>query len=238
MNFTKNSTQLLSATIALVLISGMAIPAFANNGSDDTGDYVANSQDLATPSIVESVVTFDGCVGTPVVYVENGVTITSVGGTLDCTFSPATPNNTPAAWMNGNPVRIDCPSTSSEIRLDQGDFNADADVSLMQSFNAANVLVDSDGENIPAPQTSMNTLTTSGQGTTYAILSSTGTFPNTLYVDNVVCVEGIVGGEFLPIDATALILAGAQTNAVWLMSALAVIGSVAFGALYISSKKN
>jgi len=51
-------------------------------------------------------------------------------------------------------------------------------------------------------------------------------------------VPQIVGGESLPIDTTALILAGAQTNAVWLMSALAVIGSVAFGALYITSKKN
>jgi len=48
----------------------------------------------------------------------------------------------------------------------------------------------------------------------------------------------VVGGEFLQIDSTALVLAGAQTNAVWLMSALAVIGSVAFGALYITSKKN
>jgi len=50
--------------------------------------------------------------------------------------------------------------------------------------------------------------------------------------------DRVVGGEFLPIDSTALILAGAQTNAVWIMSALAVIGSVAFGALYITSKKN
>jgi len=47
-----------------------------------------------------------------------------------------------------------------------------------------------------------------------------------------------VGGEFLPIDSTALLLAGAQTNAVWIMSALAVIGSVTFGALYITTKKN
>jgi len=50
--------------------------------------------------------------------------------------------------------------------------------------------------------------------------------------------EPIVGGELLPIDTTALLLAGAQTNAVWILSALAVIGSVAFGALYITSKKN
>jgi len=48
----------------------------------------------------------------------------------------------------------------------------------------------------------------------------------------------VVGGEFLPIDSTALLLAGAQTNAVWIMSALAVIGSVTFGALYITTKKN
>jgi len=48
----------------------------------------------------------------------------------------------------------------------------------------------------------------------------------------------IVGGELLPIDSTALLVAGAQTNAVWIMSALAVIGSIAFGALYITSKKN
>ncbi len=50
--------------------------------------------------------------------------------------------------------------------------------------------------------------------------------------------QQLVGGEFLPIDSTALILAGSQTNAVWIISALAVIGSVAFGALYITSKKN
>ena len=48
----------------------------------------------------------------------------------------------------------------------------------------------------------------------------------------------MVGGELLPIDTTALLLAGAQTNAVWIISALAVIGSVAFGALYITTKRN
>ncbi len=54
-------------------------------------------------------------------------------------------------------------------------------------------------------------------------------------LSNEIC---FVGGEFLPINTTSLLLAGAQTNAVWIMSALAVIGSVAFGALYITSKKN
>jgi len=47
-----------------------------------------------------------------------------------------------------------------------------------------------------------------------------------------------VGGKLFPIDTTALLLAGIQTNALWIMSALAIIGSVAFGAVYITVKKN
>jgi hypothetical protein len=50
--------------------------------------------------------------------------------------------------------------------------------------------------------------------------------------------DGIVGGEFLPIDATALVVAGAQANAIWILSALAVIGSVAFGTLYLKTRKD
>jgi len=48
----------------------------------------------------------------------------------------------------------------------------------------------------------------------------------------------VVGGGFLPIDSTALLLAGAQSSAVWIFTALAVIGSVAFGALYLTTKRN
>ncbi len=47
-----------------------------------------------------------------------------------------------------------------------------------------------------------------------------------------------VGGEFLPIDSSALLVAGAQTNAVWIFSAIAVIGSMTFGALYLTSRRN
>ena len=45
-----------------------------------------------------------------------------------------------------------------------------------------------------------------------------------------------VGGEILPIDTIALLLGGTQTNAVWIMSILTVIGSIAFGALYITTR--
>jgi len=48
--------------------------------------------------------------------------------------------------------------------------------------------------------------------------------------------NNVVGGKFLPIDTTALLLSGAQINAAWIMSALVVIGSIAFGALYITTR--
>jgi len=46
-----------------------------------------------------------------------------------------------------------------------------------------------------------------------------------------------VGGEFIPIDATAVLIAGAQSNALTILSAFVVIGALAFGALVISVKR-
>jgi len=46
-----------------------------------------------------------------------------------------------------------------------------------------------------------------------------------------------VGGEFIPIDATAVLIAGAQTNALSVLGAFAVIGAIAFVTLYYSVKR-
>ncbi len=46
-----------------------------------------------------------------------------------------------------------------------------------------------------------------------------------------------VGGEFIPIDATAVLIAGMQTNALSVLSAFVVIGAIAFGTLYFSVKR-
>ena len=40
--------------------------------------------------------------------------------------------------------------------------------------------------------------------------------------------ESSIGGEIIPIEATSLILAGAQTPAVWMLSALSALGIGAF----------
>ena len=48
--------------------------------------------------------------------------------------------------------------------------------------------------------------------------------------------EQPVGGEFLPIDNTALLLAGLQTSAIWMLPVLA--GAAGIGAYYIKTRMN
>jgi len=50
--------------------------------------------------------------------------------------------------------------------------------------------------------------------------------------------EIVVGGEFLPIDSTALMLAGLQSSAIWMLPVLAGVAGSAFGILYIKSRRN
>ncbi len=51
------------------------------------------------------------------------------------------------------------------------------------------------------------------------------------------CTVRAIGGEFIPIDATAVLIAGAQTNALSILGAFVVIGAIAFGTLYFTTKR-
>jgi len=48
----------------------------------------------------------------------------------------------------------------------------------------------------------------------------------------------VVGGELLSIDSTALMLAGLQSSAIWMLPVLAGVAGSAFGILYIKSRRN
>ncbi len=54
----------------------------------------------------------------------------------------------------------------------------------------------------------------------------TNTFPGGELRGQVSCIadDEVVGGEIIPVEATSLILAGAQTPAVWMLSALSALG--------------
>ncbi len=55
-------------------------------------------------------------------------------------------------------------------------------------------------------------------------------------IDNLVFDDAPVGGEFLPIDSTALMLAGLQSSAIWMLPVLA--GAAGVGAFYIKTRMN
>ncbi len=54
-------------------------------------------------------------------------------------------------------------------------------------------------------------------------------------IDNLMITMQMVGGEMFPVDTTALLLAGAELNAIWLLPAIAAIG---IGAFIVSRKRN
>ena len=59
-----------------------------------------------------------------------------------------------------------------------------------------------------------------------------------MYMDHsaFLAVDVPVGGKIIPIDSTSLLLAGAQSSAVWMLSALAgVAGGTAF---YLKTRKS
>jgi len=51
-----------------------------------------------------------------------------------------------------------------------------------------------------------------------------------------IIINGPVGGELIPIDSTALVLAGLQTSAIWMLPVLA--GAAGVGAYYIKTRMN
>ena len=227
------NNRLLAGAFALVLISGLGMSqAFANPLSGAPG---APSPSVATPQ-GSVVINFDGLtqgsVGT--VFPHGGVTFSTTG--IDMLVIP-TSISTPPNGFGAHAVVI-------------GDFNGDIIVDLPSNTcaNDFEVFMFDPPFQAQAFGISGNLLTTI-VGSSFAQTLSFAGFPvhsvvmtGTFYgIDDITfspetCV--VVGGELLPIDSTALLLAGAQTNAVWIISALAVIGSVAFGALYITTRRN
>jgi len=90
----------------------------------------------------------------------------------------------------------------------------------------------------------VNLYASSDTGDLYTLNPNTGAIINQVQIQGGV-VSGlaarqidVVGGEFLPIDSTALVLAGLQTSAIWMLPVLAGVAGSAFGILYIKSRRN
>jgi len=237
--------KLLATTLAVVLIAGLGNNAFA--AEDGLGGTPPDVPNVATPQFAETLIDFEACT-TGASYNEDGATVTAIppGNNVECQGFGQTPDGSTGAIGTGpgglDGIRTDLGCTTTEVSVDIGDFNQDADDLFLEAYTSGDVLVDSDAIFIPGPFIGMETLTVSGDDIAYVLSGGVGLGgESNVYNDNVrfTCdKEEIVGGEFLPINSAALLVAGAQTNAIWIMSALAVIGSVAFGALYLNSKRD
>ena len=250
------TNRLLAGTLAIVLIAGFSNPAFAENSAIGSG---APSGPLGTSEIVSSsqaslecdLVTFEG--------LGQGNPVGTIG---DATFVSANSFTDADDGGSGNMANEPSPITAIAGPLTQVVtlanpksqvsfwYVTDADDVIVSIFGAGDVLLNSFSTPV-LPQGTIGGDPTGFFDNWNQAVHNEGSDVITkieiqfvspggwAFDDFEFCTgQDMVGGELLPIDSTALLLAGAQTNAVWIMSALAVIGSVAFGALYITSKKN
>ncbi len=241
-----NSQKLLLSSLALVLVAGLVIPASADVNTD--GPILAASESVAVPQIGEINIGFDPLTGpnsTPYAsHIENGFVVTSISGSWQEAFAVGNPvpslfSLSPIAGVN---IERQGGGHFDLVSMDIGTGGTSGNTGITVTCTAkslGNVVgnqVFVFGGNHPAFPTFVFGAGFSHVDTVDCTANPIGT--SSVNLDNFVVRERVVGGESLSIDTAALILAGAQTNAVWLMSALTVIGSVAFGALYITSKKN
>jgi len=63
-------------------------------------------------------------------------------------------------------------------------------------------------------------------------------FAGTVPITTIPSICAVVGGEFLSVDSTALVLAGLQSSAIWMLPVLAGVAGSAFSILYIKSRRN
>ena len=246
-----NSQKLLLSSLALVLVAGLVVPASAQSDANiDDAVQPAALPPVATPLADEITIAFAplaGPNGTPYAgHNENGYVVTSISGTWQEAFNVGNPipsifhltGNGPQAGVN---IEKQGGGFFDLVSIDVGTGGGSSttmDVTCTAK-NQGNVV----GNQVF--QYSGNVFQTFVLGAGFSNIDSvdctaSNFVTSSVNLDNfVLTMHGVtVGGTFVPIDSTALILAGAQTNAVWIMSALAVIGSIAFGALYITSKKN
>jgi len=251
-----NIQRLLAATLAIVLVMGISTPAFGETISSGSGSPTPGTGAVATTSQTSSstcvVIDFEGVgdlvpIGTigDVTFSANGVGLVDLdaGGTGNFANEPSPDTIMFVAAGGANVITATLANPVQEISWNYVSINPGE----IRVFGAGNVLLATIALP-PIPQVNPGDPTGGAFGTwDSGIHTEVGNVITSVEYDALAdqigwddldyCVK-FVGGELLPINTTALILAGAQTNAVWIMSALAVIGSVAFGALYLKTRRN
>ena len=251
----KDVHKLLAGAIALVLVMGFSTPAFgqtlSSGGTEPfTGDGIVATT-VHTATSICTVIDFEGGGDSQPVGTISGVTFSANGlGLIDSdqggagNFANEPSPDTILFSLVGNLITATLANPVNEISWNYASQNP----AEIRVFGAGNVLLSTIAlpaiaQVNPGDPTGFFSTWDSGfhteVGNVITSIEYDG-FANEIGWDDLdFCIaKKVVGGELLPINTTALLVAGAQTNAVWIISALAVIGSVAFGALYLKTRRN
>jgi len=243
--------RLLAGTLALVLIAGLVTPAFAQ-ASDEGG---VGQQVQAGPSMPAGLVPIDGTWTefsnvAPDPSVSDGCLPADPAG-LSCIPSDAANS----VFGDAPPWTFTCPTAGCSLTVTDA-FNLGDQYEVFD--NAASigstppvplpaqagdqcagaVVLASDPELCVLDPNSSTGVFNLGSGahsiTITRIASDPGVQFTAAYFK--IVIKQAVGGELLPIDSTALMLAGLQSSAIWMLPVLAGIAGTAFCALYFTSK--
>ncbi len=265
---TRNDTQkILAGALAIVMVASLVFPAYAERTSHMLTSVPEGTPQLATTESHNAIVFRSGVSPIPFsgdfiddrilaedFVLQNSWIVTDAHFAFFCAIPDDCPTIEPLLYFffednNGLPGAVIDQGTATNVKVMplapepdhfevwfdlQDDIPLDAGTTYWfgLKYTSNFDFIDPFPVWLQTDQAIGNFPATSFDGTNWF------TNPDALDLWFALSANSVVGGELLPIDTTALLLAGAQTNAVWILSALAVIGSIAFGALYVTTKKN
>ncbi len=222
--------------VAILTTFGFASSAYAQtNDAGTEGDTNANPS-TAVFTATDIFVDFEACpTGFNASYTEDGVLVDLAVVIGDILCTPAFATQTVLGGPIAGPwdqIRSDLGCTTDAVSAGVGDFGQDTETMFLEGYTSGDVLVDSDS--ITTGAAGLNALSVSGPGIAYILTGSDGPFPNSVFTDNIrfTC-PSAVGGEFIPLDATMVLVAGTHTAAAWMIPV--IISAIGIG-IVISRK--
>jgi hypothetical protein len=239
-----NTQRLMAITLSLVLVASIATPAAFAQAKDPS----LTSSDIALPTLVPvHTEVGDAPQHPPTAQFVDGtfLDLSSIGGTLEgnnavdsyeiCIDSPSTFTATTQDMANWDTQLTLVDSAGTIIQHNDDSFNQNLGFFTLQS--TLNNFVGSPGSYIISISSFSNDpLPNSSPGTTITGWENANGFSSGAYGISFTGADSCmpVGGEFLPIDTTALVIAGASANAIWI---LPILAGLAGAGLYLTRSK-
>ena len=119
-------------------------------------------------------------------YTEQGVTFSVAGADVVVGSGPNGTNTMDSSpFTSANPFRADIGGGATAVSVDVGDFTpSDVDNVFLRAYNSLNALVDSAALSCCSSAPNMVNLSVAAADIAYVVIGSTGTYPNSVFIDN------------------------------------------------------